>query len=77
MSVKLRDIVENLVSRGKKEEADYYRLIVAFELMLKHGLSENDVLNMTVDEIEMCYKMPPKPEKYRGWNFWWGEAAYK
>jgi len=75
ISLKLKDIIENLESRGRVEEADFYKLLVPFELGLIHGLTEREVLKMTVDEIEGWYQTPPKPAKYHGWNsFYWGKA---
>jgi len=76
MSLRLIEVIEALRQRERNDEADYYEMVVPFELFLIHNLSENKVLNMTVDEIEAWYKTPPKPLKYGGWNFWWGKAAY-
>jgi len=75
MSVKLRDVIKALEQRERYEDAEYYGTIVPFELGIIHGFSENQVLGMTIDEIEMWYRKPPKPLKYEGWNFWWGEAV--
>ena len=74
MSVKLRDVVEELRKQGKDDEADFYQFTVILELMMKHGLSDNTILNLSIDKIEELYQRPPTPEKYRGWNLWWGEA---
>ena len=76
MSLRLVEVVEALRQRERFDEADFYEAVVPFELFLIHGLSEKKVLNMTVDEVEAWYKTPPKPAKYDGWQFWWGEKAF-
>ena len=76
MSYKLSDIIKVLEQLGRQEEAEYYKLMVPFDLLLLHRFSEKRVMSMTVDEIEKWYQTPPKPLKYEGWNFWWGEAAF-
>lgn len=76
MSLKLKDIIRELIARGKHEEAQYYRVVVPFDLGLLHDIDEDKVLDMTVDAIEVLYRLPPKPDKYEGWNFYWGKAAF-
>jgi len=74
MKLKLRDVIEALEQRKRYGDAEYYRVVIPFELGIIHGFTEGQVLRMTIDEIEMWYRKPPKPLKYDGWNFWWGTA---
>jgi hypothetical protein len=73
--MRLIDMVNALKERGRILEAEYYGLILPAQLLLKHGFSEKKTLLMELDEIEHWMKLPEKPAKYEGWNFWWGEAA--
>lgn len=75
-SLKLREVIAALENRGRHDEAKYYQLIVPLQLMIKQGFSEKQVMNMTVDEIDACLRLPPKPLKYEGWDtFYWGNAV--
>lgn len=73
--MRLIDIINGLIERERYLEAEYYRIVIPTQVLLKHGLSEKTVLQMDIDDIERLYKMPAKPAKYDGWNFWWGECA--
>lgn len=74
MEPRLIDVIKAFEERGENEKAEYYRTVVPFELYFIHQLSEGEVLNMTISEIEGWYQKPPKPTKYAGWNFYWGQA---
>jgi len=73
--MKLRELVRALQSRGRGDEAMIYQTLVTAQLFFKQGLSEERVMGMDLDEIEAQMRLPEKPQKYRDWNFWWGEAA--
>ena len=75
MPVTLREVAVELRRRGEHEEAEYCELVIPFELILIHDFTFDEVLDMTVDEVEAWYGTPPKPLKYIGWNFTWGLAA--
>lgn len=71
--LKLRDLVAALEKRDKGDKAEYWRLVVAVELGVKHGIPEDDVLDMDVDRIIFLMQLPERPE---GWDYWaWGRAA--
>lgn len=78
MEPRLRDVIAALEKRGRCEDEEYAfcSFFIPFKLMLFHGLSEEQVLNMTIDEIKTWWDAPIKPLKYEGWNFYWGEAAF-
>ena len=76
--MKLRDMIQALQDRGRYEEALVYRTLIPAQLFLKQRLTEKQVLNMTLDEIEAQMRLPEKPLKYSNWDtFVWGEAAYR
>jgi len=75
MEPRLIDVIKALEQRGRDDDAEYYRVVIPFELGIIHGLSEGMVMQMTIDEIEGWYNKPPKPLKYEGWNHWWGRAV--
>ena len=75
MNPRLKDIVRELKARGRNQEAEYYEIVAPFDLSLLHDIEPDTVLEMTIEQIEILYRMPQKPAKYEGWNFWWGEAA--
>ena len=71
--MKLRDVVAALERRERQDEAEYWRLTVAIELGMKHGISEDTVLDMEMDKIIYLMQLPERPE---GWDNWtWGKAA--
>ena len=71
--MRLRDVVTALEKRGKGPEAEYWRLVVAIELGMKHGITEDKVLDMEMDKIFYLMQLPERPE---GWDNWtWGKAA--
>lgn len=71
--MKLRDVVAALEKRGKGDDAEYWRLVVAIELGMKHRVSEDAVLDMEMDKILYLMQLPERPE---GWDNWtWGKAA--
>jgi len=71
--VRLQDVIVALRKRGRDDEAEYWHLVVAVELGLKHGVSEEKVLNMKMDRISLLMQLPPRPE---GWDNWfYGRAA--
>jgi len=74
-SLKLREIISALQERGRHDEAEFYQLTTVLQLTILQGFSESKILDMTVDEVNAYLKLPPKPLKYEGWNFWWGDAA--
>lgn len=76
MSVRLADVVAALRERGEYDEADYCEIVIPFEICIKHGFGMDEVLEMTMDEVEAWYSIPEKPLKYSGWNFWWGTEAH-
>lgn len=75
MTPTLREIVAELEKRGRHQEAEYYKIVVPFDLSLLHDIDPDRILEMTIEQIETLYRMPQKPAKYSGWDFWWGEAA--
>jgi hypothetical protein len=75
MEPRLVDVIRALEKRERYEDAEYYKVMIPLQLSLLHGLTEEKVLNMTIDEIEGYFNMPPVPLKYEGWNFWWGPAV--
>lgn len=76
--MKLRDVIQALEERGRYEEAVIYKGLFTIQLYLRQGLSEKQVLNMTLDEIEAQMMLPEKPLKYADWDtFIWGEAAFQ
>ena len=69
----LRDVIAAFEKRNRKPEAEYWRLVVAIELGMKHGISEDAVLDMEMDKILYLMQLPERPE---GWDNWtWGKAA--
>ena len=75
--LKLRSLVEALRERGRDDEADFFSIVIPAQVYVKYGVSEEKTMQMTLEEIEKLHNMPMKPEKYRGWNFWWGEEAFR
>lgn len=76
--MKLREVIEALNQRGRHEEAIIYGTLLPMRLFLQQGLSEKQVLNMELDEIEAQMRLPEKPLKYADWDtFIWGEAAFQ
>ena len=74
--MRLIDMVGALKERGRDLEADYFSTVITTQLLLRQGFSTRRTLMMDLDEIEVWMKMPAKPAKYDGWNYWWGEAAF-
>lgn len=73
LGLRLRDVVEALERRARSDEAEYWRLVVAVELGVKHGVSEDEVLDLEMDRILYLMQLPERPE---GWDNWtWGKAA--
>ena len=73
--IRLVDLIEALKQRGRLEEAEFYELLVCFELNFLHGFSKEKIMKMTIEEINTWYNLPVKPSKYDGWNHWWGKAV--
>jgi len=73
--LKLREIIVALHQKGRHDEAEFYQLTTVLQLMTLQGFSESRILDMTVDEVDAYLKLPQKPLKYEGWNFWWGKEA--
>jgi len=72
-NIRLRDVVNALEKRGRKEEAEYWHLVVAIELGMRQGISENDVLDMEMNKILFLMQLPERPA---GWDNWyWGKSA--
>ena len=71
--VRLQDVIAALKKRGRKPEAEYWGLVVAVELGMKHDVSEDEVLNMEMDRIITLMQLPERPE---GWDNWfYGRTA--
>lgn len=71
--MRLRDVVSALEKRDRPDEAEYWRLVVAIELGIKHRIPEDQVLDMEMDKILYLMQLPERPE---GWDNWtWGKAA--
>ena len=71
--VRLQDVIAALKKRERNPEAEYWRLVVAVELGIKHDISEAEVLDMEMDRILMLMQLPERPE---GWDNWfYGRAA--
>lgn len=65
-------MVEALKKRGRDEEALEYGVLIPFLAGAVHNIAFEDVLDMTVDEVALLLRLPPKPS---GWdNFYWGRA---
>jgi len=76
MSVTLRQVIEALIEREELDWAEACAWVLPFEPMIDHGFSFDDVLDMSIDEIEAWRQLKPRPPKYEGWDtFYWGEAA--
>ena len=75
--MKLKDMLTALRERGREEEALLYGTIIPAQLYLRQRIGEKRVLNMELDDIDVLMRLPEKPLKYDGWNFWWGEAAFQ
>jgi len=77
--VRLRDVIRVLEEREQHIEAFYYGVVVPLHLEVKHGIPFEVAENLTTDEIIELWDAPSIPSKYRdeGWNFWWGEEAFK
>jgi len=54
-------VIDALEKRGRNDEADYWYCIVAIELEMFHGIPEEDILDMKIDDILFLMKAPPKP----------------
>lgn len=76
MNPRLKDIVRELKARGRNQEAEYYEIVVPFDLSLLHDIDPEKILEMTIEQIETLYRVPQKPAKYAGWDFLWGEWAF-
>ena len=71
--VRLQDVISALKKRGRDDEAEYWRLVVAVELGVLHDIPEDDVFGMSMDRIITLMQLPPRPE---GWDNWfYGRAA--
>lgn len=76
-SLRLVDVVHALEKRGRTTEALNYSIILPLFLELAHGVSIDDALMMSLDEVVHLTLKPVKPLKYEGWNFWWGAAVMR
>lgn len=75
--LRVRDVVAALEKRGRHEEAHYYSTIYAFLVGLMYGLSEEEVMDISVDDLVELSTLPQKPLKYDGWDtFHFGRAAF-
>ena len=71
--VRLQDVIAALKKRGRDDEAEYWRLVVAIELGAKHDIPEGEVLGMEMDRVLVLMQLPERPE---GWDNWfYGRAA--
>jgi len=71
--IRLIDLIEGLKQRGKHNEAEFCHLVFAIEIGMREDVSEEEVLNWTMNKIFMVLSLPEEPE---GWdNFYWGRAA--
>lgn len=76
MSIRFSQVLQTLRDRGENEEADLCELNIVFELAVTHGFTHEEILEMTMDEIEKWYSAPPRPAKYAGWeHFYWGKEV--
>ena len=73
---RLRDVVAALEKSERQEEADYYSITYPFLIDLIYGIPEDEVMDMSIDDLAELPNLPQKPLKYEGWNFWHGGAAF-
>ncbi len=68
---RLIDLVQNLLARGRVDDAIYYQI----EIPLMLGLPFSEAMEKTLDEITEFFDSitPPPLPGYD--NFWWGPAA--
>lgn len=75
--LRVRDVVSALEKRGRHDEAHYYSVIYPFIVAFVYGVSDEEVMNMPVDDLVELSTLPQKPSKYEGWNtFHFGRAAF-
>ncbi len=72
----LRDVVAALEKRGRQEEAGYYSTLYPFIIGAIYGLTEEETMDMSLNDLAELPDLPQKPLKYEGWNFWHGGAAF-
>jgi hypothetical protein len=72
-NLRLIDVLEALTKRNRRDEAEDYLTFFVLNVGLIHGFTIEEVEQMTISELEHWVYAPPKPLKYDGWNFWWGE----
>lgn len=70
--IRLRDVVKAMEDRNRHDEAEFYYLLIAIELGLRHGIREEEVLDMKVDRIARMMQLPEVPDGYDYWA--WGKA---
>ena len=74
---RLIDIVATLEKQGEQDEADYYAMVFAPFLSITYGVSVDEIMEMSIDELSTLSEMPQKPLKYEGWDtFYFGRAAF-
>ncbi len=75
--LRVRDVVSALEKRGRHDEALYYSTIYPFLLGLIYGCSEEEIMDMPVDDLVELSNLPQKPLKYEEWDtFHFGRAAF-
>ena len=75
--LKLRDVVAALEKRGRHDEAEYYSVLYPLFLSLTYDVSQDEVMDMSLDDLFELPNIPQKPLKYEGWNtFYFGRAAF-
>ena len=69
-------VLKALEERGRIAEAIAYKLYVVEYMSYAHQLSEEDVLKLSMEQVNTLLQVPPRPLKYRGWDtFYWGGAV--
>ena len=71
--LRLIDVVEALKKRGRDNEAEYWRLVVAIELGAKHDIPEDEILDLPMEKIYFLMQVDPSPQDWTTWT--WGRAA--
>ncbi|GAJ00534.1 unnamed protein product [marine sediment metagenome] len=75
--LRLRDWIAALEKRELHDEVEYYSTIYPFFLSLAYDVPQEEIMDMTIDDLAKLSSMPQKPLKYDGWNtFYFGRAAF-
>ena len=75
--LQLKTLIGALMDRDRFDEAVFYSVIVPIKLYMKHGISEKEAMDMTIDRITQLLSSLDIPYKYDGWNFWWGKSSFE